>query len=89
MQKNDEVSSYKGYSLYNDVEDHGIKSSNRGAILANILEEHIQNNKVSNRGLALILGYFNSLLPIDRRSVKEAFEGHLIKRGISYGNQAI
>ncbi len=77
---------YKGYSLFTDVQDKQVQIINRGAIMANIVEEHVHNKKVSRQGLALILGYFNALLPIDRKSVKAAFEQHLTERGINYGS---
>lgn len=80
-----QTNSYKGYSLFNDVQDKKLQIINRGAIMANILQEHLQGAKVSRQGLALILGYFHELLPIDRKSVKASFEQHLTERGISYG----
>ena len=43
---------YKGYSLFNDVEDPALKSWNRAAILFNLHEENRTD---------LVAGYFNCL----------------------------
>ncbi len=78
------LNEYKSLSLFNDVNDPELRSHNRGAIMANLFEQNIDKNtlKVTTKGLALILGYFNSINPFDRRKAKEAFEGEIIKRGI-------
>lgn len=80
-----QVNTYKGLPLFNDVQDKKLQIINRGAIMANILQEHLQGSNVSRQGLGLILGYFHQLMPIDRKSVKASFEQHLTERGISYG----
>ncbi len=86
MQENVEkaINDYKGLPLFNDVGDYNLRARNRGAIMANTLEEHLQGNKVNNTGLGLILGYFNSLPSFERQSCKTAFEEQLTQRGINF-----
>lgn len=77
---------YKGYSLFDDIEDFTLKARNRGVVMANILEEHYGKSfkKVSPGGLALILGYFTEVPALERKATKEAFEQILKERGIKY-----
>ncbi len=81
---------YKGLNLFNDVEDTELKAHNRGVIMANVFEEHInkQTKKVSPMGLSLILGYFQSIMPFERKEAKLAFERTLIQRGIKNVSEA-
>ena len=77
-----QVNSYKGLSLFNDVEDRGIQTNNRAATMANTMEENSHKAKVSPKGLALVLGYFNELPVLDRAAVNEAFKAQLVNRGL-------
>jgi hypothetical protein len=83
LEQND---NYKGYSLFSTTEDFQLKSRNRGVVMANIVEEHYNKaaNKVSSLGLSLILGYFQAILPVERRAAKDALELILKARGIKY-----
>jgi hypothetical protein len=87
LQKNEEtVNTYKGYPLFNDLEDFPLRSKNRGVIMANICEEHLnrERTKVSPKGLGLVLGYFNQIIPMERTAAKFALEACLTERGIKY-----
>lgn len=85
MEQND---NYKGYPLFITTEDFQLKSRNRGVVMANMVEEHYNKavNKVSALGLSLVLGYFNNILPVERRAAKEAFSAILQERGIKYAS---
>lgn len=56
--------------------------------MANIFEEHYNTKlgKITALGTALILGYFNALLPFERKAAKDAFNLTLQDRGISCGS---
>lgn len=58
MQNNNE---FKGYSLFNDVEDKELQAFNRARVMANIMEDHSVERNVNGTGLMLLMGYFQSL----------------------------
>lgn len=66
---------FKGYGLFNDVEDKEIQIYNRARTLVNIMEDHSEqapdsNEKViTGKGALLCIGYFNSLPEDDRAAV--------------------
>lgn len=90
MEQKEEITNenktYKGYSLFNGVEDFSLKSRNRGVLIANMVEEHFDTNtnRVSTRGLALILGYFNEIPSLERKAAHNALKKELANRGIKY-----
>lgn len=72
---------YKGFSLFNDIDDSDLRNRNRAVILANIAESHIKDKKISPSGAGLILRYF-SLIPGDEREVvKDKFQVAMQQRG--------
>ena len=75
------VNSYRGYSLFNDIEDFTLRIRNRAVVLANIAEAHVKDRLISPKGAALILGYYNQV-PIDERtSVMQRFKISMEERG--------
>lgn len=86
MESKEETKTFKGYSLFNNVEDFDLKSHNRGVVIANIIEEHydVVSNRVSTRGLSLILGYFNEIPALERKAAHSSLKSELTKRGIKY-----
>jgi hypothetical protein len=85
-----EEQTYKGLSLFNEVEPMELKSHNRGVTMANVFEAYVdkRTKKVSPGGLALILGYFQQIIPFERREAKLAFDKILIQRGIKNASEA-
>lgn len=77
MQNNE----YKGYSLFKDVEDVDLRDRNRAVIMANIVEQYTKNKKMTPKGAALILGYFNSLPEAERKGVYDRFEKRVFEMG--------
>lgn len=75
------MEAYKGYSLFKDVEDKELQSRNRAVILCNIIEQNTEKNRISTRGAALALGYFDAIPEAERRSVNTKFEAMLVERG--------
>jgi hypothetical protein len=77
------MNEYKGFSLFNDIDDAALRNRNRAVILANIAESQL--DKVTKRikagGAALILRYFSLVPEADREAVKSDFEQHMKERG--------
>lgn len=65
------MNEFKGYSLFNDVEDKEVQTYNRARIMVNIMEDHAVGKNVSGAGLLVSMGYFQSLPPEDREAVHE------------------
>lgn len=72
---------YKGYSLFADVEDFELQTRNRGATMANILQENFDADKVSPRGASLLAGYLFAIEPGDRKYVMKQFIIQANERG--------
>lgn len=73
---------YKGFSLFNDIEDLALRVRNRAVVLANIAEDHTNKaRRISPNGAALILGYFNRVAKEERDMVKNAFAENMKQRG--------
>ena len=74
MSQEKQVNEYKGFSLFNDVEDESLRTFNRARILANIAEDYTNKFKrISAGGAGLIIGYFDKIPSIERNSVKNKF----------------
>jgi hypothetical protein len=74
---------FKGFSLFNDVEDTELRAQNRGRVMANMAEDHTDKNKkrLSPKGASLILNYFNLIKGEDRNAAKEKFQTEMQARG--------
>lgn len=75
------MDNYKGYSLFNDIEDSILRNRNRAVLMANITEFNTKNNKITPKGAALLLGYFNQVPMGDREIVMKNFETQVKERG--------
>jgi len=74
MSQEKQVNEYKGFSLFNDVEDGVLRTYNRARILANIAEDYTNKYKrISAGGAGLIIGYFSKVPDNERKEVKEKF----------------
>lgn len=65
---------FKGYSLFNDLEDKALQIYSRARTLVNIMEDHAVGKDVSGAGLLLCMGYFKSLPENERQGVHEKAE---------------
>lgn len=72
---------FKGFSLFNDIEDTDLQTQNRARVLFNIAEDHIKSKRINQKGVALILGYFNCVPEEDRISVQARFKELMLKNG--------
>lgn len=72
---------YKGFSLFNDIEDAVLRLRNRAVVLANIAEDNTKDRLISPKGAGLVLGYTSKLPKEDVASVTESFKNEMIRRG--------
>ncbi|KWH03698.1 hypothetical protein WT58_23990 [Burkholderia territorii] len=72
---------FKGFSLFNDIEDTALQTQNRARVLFNIAEDHIKSQRINQKGVALILGYFNCVPEAERLSVQTVFKDLMLKNG--------
>ena len=74
---------YKGFALFNDVEDDALRIRNRAVVLSNIAESNIKDKRINVKGVSLILGYFNQIPMEERNNVKDKFKADMISRGFA------
>lgn len=72
---------YKGFSLFNDIEDNDLRTRNQAVVLTNISEAHSRNRKISDNGMGLIIGYFDKVNKDDRKTVMEKYIQFMKERG--------
>lgn len=72
---------FKGYELFNDIEDKNLRNRNRAVVLTNIAEDRTRNRLISANGAGLILGYFKEIPDEDKNDVKERFTVEMKNRG--------
>lgn len=72
---------FKGFSLFNDIDDQELRNRNRAVVLANIAEDNTRNRMVNSKGAGLILGYFGLVPPEERDEVKAKFTVAMQQRG--------
>lgn len=77
------VNDFKGYGLFNDIDDCALRNRNRAVVLANMAEDHIdrKSHKVSQKGVVLILGYFMQIPEEERGDVQDRFSENMRQRG--------
>ena len=79
MQKHNE---YKGFSLFNEIQDKELRTRNRAVILANITEDNLTPNKrVTPKGAVLVLGYFTCISDDEKQAAQEAYLRTMQERG--------
>lgn len=72
---------YKGFSLFNDIEDSALRIRNRAVVLANMAEGSAKNKKIGPNGMGLIIGYFDKIQREERKAVMEQFIVYMKERG--------
>ena len=75
------MNQYKGFELFNDVEDKELQSRNRGVVMSNIAEDFSKNQRISPNGAGLILGYFMAIPPEERDIAQQEFSKALVAKG--------
>lgn len=69
--------SYKGFTLFNDIEDVKLRNYNRSVLMSNIAEFNIKQEKITKKGAALIVGYFGGVPDEDKKQVYASFEARM------------
>lgn len=74
---------YKGYALFNEIEDPILRNRNRAVVLSNVAIDHTKKatKRISPRGAAIVLGYFNSIPDVDKPDVQERFKQRMFEEG--------
>ena len=75
------MNSYKGYSLFSDVDDRRLRVANQGVTMANIYEDNCAGNVITERGAVHVLGYMSKIPADDRSEVKKNFTLIMQERG--------
>lgn len=75
------VNEYKGFSLFNDIEDKALRIRNRAVMLANMASNHSKERRITAQGASLILNYFNLVDPNEKQEVQNAFMIEMNHRG--------
>lgn len=76
--------SFKGFPLFEEIQDTALRARNRAVIMANIVEDNLTKGKrVTPNGAALLLGYFESIPQDERQTSYLIFEQQLKERGFS------
>jgi hypothetical protein len=72
---------YKTLPLFDEIEDSALRTRNRAVIMANVSEQHTKDNKINVKGVALVLGYFNSIPEDERAGLYTEYEKTMKERG--------
>lgn len=74
---------FRGFSLFNDIEDVELKNRNRAVILTNMAEDNMdrKTKKINMKGTTFVLGYFNLIPEEERADVKNRFMEGMAQRG--------
>lgn len=73
--------SFKGFSLFTDIQDAELRNRNRAVVLSNIAIDNTRNKKISTKGASLILGYFGIIPQEERADVQERFKQRMMESG--------
>ena len=76
-----QVNEYKGFSLFNDLADYGLRNRNRAVMLCNMASNHSKDQRITPQGASLILNYFNHVPQEDRADVRDRFMNEMKQRG--------
>ena len=75
------LNNYKGFELFNDIEDNELRNRNRAVVLANMAEDHTKDRRINVKGAGLVIGYFSQIPEEDRDIVREKFATAMQQRG--------
>ena len=78
-----EKNNYKGFSLFSDIEDVALRNRNRAVVLANVAKDYMNKTtkRISPKGAAIILGYFQYVPEAERADVQERFKQRMQENG--------
>lgn len=73
--------SFKGFPLFNEIEDDALRLRNQAVIMTNLLEDNFFKGKISAKGASLIAGYMRNIPHADRKSLMDEFVEQAKLRG--------
>lgn len=76
---------FKGFGLFNDVEDASLKAFNRARMLVNIAIDHSKNGKFNAKAVSLTSGYMKLIPKGERKAVVDEFVRLMKKEGFELG----
>lgn len=78
------MNNYRGFPLFNDVDDLALQSNNRAAIMTNIAEDYqTPDKRINVKGAALLMGYFQAVPEKERKAVAASFARTMTERGFA------
>ena len=81
-ERNMQQNEFKGFSLFNDIEDASLRSRNRAVTLCNIAEAHTNKEKRITPGdAALMIRYTENIPEDERKTVLEQMVVFMKERG--------
>lgn len=78
---NQERNEYRGFSLFNDLEDKQLQLRNRAVVMSNMAEQYTKDKKITVKGASLILGYFECIPANERKALEIKFTETMKERG--------
>lgn len=73
--------SFKGFPLFNEIEDVSLRRRNQAVIMTNLLEDNFVKGKISLKGAALITGYMKHIPEEERTDLMVVFVEQANARG--------
>lgn len=73
----------KGFSLFNDLEDKALRIRNRAVVMCNIAEQNTKREKINEKGVFLILSYFQAIPDQEKYESERAFATQMKERGFN------
>ncbi len=82
MLQENQANEFKGYSLFNDIEDVDLRTRNRAVTLCNIAEAHTNKEKrISPGGAALMIRYTEQIPQEERKEMLSKMVVFMKERG--------
>ncbi len=72
---------FKGFALFNDIEDYELRTRNRAVVLGNMVEDNTREQRITPQGAALVLGYFAKVPSDEREDVQKLFKANMKRLG--------
>jgi len=75
------MNAYKGFSLFNDIDDLELRTHNRARVLANMYEDNHKDGKLSPAATGTLLTYFQKVPDGERGGVQQLFQKMMYEKG--------
>ncbi|QDP53349.1 MAG: hypothetical protein Unbinned6805contig1000_11 [Prokaryotic dsDNA virus sp.] len=70
----------EAYSLFEEIEDEGLRARNRGVIMANIYEDTSMEGKTPPSGMKALVAYFMAVPKEERERAYAEFQVQMTER---------